>query len=45
MYSSSSKNSELGILKNEFTRKRRHMPIRKLFYVEEYLYRILNPAL
>ena len=44
MYSSSSKNSELGTLQNEFNRKRRHMPIRKLLNVAGGLIQTIKPC-
>ncbi len=39
-----SRNSELGILRNEFSRKRGHMPIRKLLYSAGSLIQTIKPC-
>lgn len=39
-----SRNSELGILRNEFSRKRGHMPIRKLLYAAGGLIQAIKPC-
>lgn len=39
-----SRNSELGILRNEFSRKRGHMPIRKLLYAAGGLVQTIKPC-
>ena len=44
LYISASPRLELGILKSEFTRKRRHMPLRKLFLTVGNLIQKIKPC-